>query len=66
MAGRRRAVQLSPPATEAFLKDYPKTGGAVAISPSTANWTMGAKAKSVLADCAKKSKAKDCVIVIAN
>lgn len=62
----QKAVQLSPDATAGFLKDYPKTGGALAISPSKAIWTIGDKSKSALAECAKKSKAKDCVVVIAN
>ena len=63
---KAQALQLSQAATAGFLASYPKAGGAVATSASTGGWAIGADAKAALTDCAKKSTAKDCIVVIAN
>ena len=63
---KAQPVQLSGDATAGFLASYPKAGGAVATSASTGGWAIDADPKTALADCAKKSKAKDCAVVIAN
>ena len=66
MGWKAQAVQLSQAATAGFIASYPKTGGALATSATTGGWAIGATEPAALADCAKKSKAKDCSIVIAN
>ncbi len=63
-----RPLTVSRAATEAFGKDYPAQGGALAISPSTGGWTIARGADATgkaLAECNAKAGAADCAIVIA-
>lgn len=63
-----RPLTLSRAATEAFGKDYPTQGGALAISPSTGGWTIargGEATGKALDECNAKAGAGDCAIVIA-
>ena len=61
-----RPIQLSLDATAAFRKDYPRRGGALAISSATGSWGIGKGAEAAMSACAAKTGAADCAVVIAN
>ena len=61
-------LQLSLNATAFFNRDYlnAESPKALAVSASTGSFGFGAGADAALADCASKSAAEDCVVVIAD
>lgn len=68
-----KGVQLSSDATAGFRKSYDAAAGtALAISPLTGGWGIGAGAKDAIDACiartpkAKASKASDCKVLIEN
>lgn len=61
-----RPLQLSLDATTGFRSDYPRKGGAMAISAATGGWGIAAGAEAAVAACAAKAGATDCAVVIAD
>lgn len=60
-----RALQMSLAATTGFRADYPARAGAMALSPSSGAWGIGAgegAADAALAACA--ATAKDCALAV--
>ena len=63
-----RDLQLSLNATAFFNRDYLTAASprALATSASTGSFGFGAGAEAALADCATKSAADDCLVVVAD
>ena len=66
-----RDIQLSVEATTGLRKEYRKGRGekALAIAPSTGEWAIAkgdGAASQALADCADRSGATDCTVVVAD
>ncbi len=65
----KRSLSLSSDATAGFVKDYPKSAGALAISGSTGAWGIAVgpgAADAAVKACAAKSADTDCRVVVAD